>query len=165
VVLMQLSHAGRQTTRTITWSRHGSRGAEIMATLRKSSSLTRHPPMQSVTPSPLMPSTRTTDLVLPCLLPLLQRPASPQRPGHAHARRRSLWTCRREGRRSSRDDERCLPRAHPERFPHGPPTPRMPPTEVWINKPIPPAKEQHETKLVALQTSRILVSNLSTISG
>ena len=25
---------------------------------------------------------------------------------------------------------------HPERFPHGPPVPAMPPTEVWINQPI-----------------------------
>lgn len=40
--------------------------------------------------------------------------------------------------------------AHPERFPHGPPTPRQPPTEVWINKPILPAEGQPETKLVAL---------------
>ena len=24
---------------------------------------------------------------------------------------------------------------HPERFPHGPPVPALPPTEVWINKP------------------------------
>ena len=26
--------------------------------------------------------------------------------------------------------------AHPERFPHGPPTPPEPPTEVWINRPL-----------------------------
>jgi putative transposase len=40
--------------------------------------------------------------------------------------------------------------AHPERFPHGPPTPQLPPTQVWINKPIQTLEDEHETKLVAL---------------
>ena len=36
-------------------------------------------------------------------------------------------------------------RARPERFVHGRPTPKAPPTEVWINKPV----EEPETELVA----------------
>jgi putative transposase len=40
--------------------------------------------------------------------------------------------------------------AHPERFPHGPPVPRLPPTQVWINKPTENLEEQPEAKLVAL---------------
>jgi hypothetical protein len=37
--------------------------------------------------------------------------------------------------------------AHPERF--GPPIPQLPPTKVWINKPI-QLEVEHETKLIAL---------------
>jgi putative transposase len=40
--------------------------------------------------------------------------------------------------------------AHPERFPHGHPTPQLPPTEVWINKPIQNLEEHQETNMVAL---------------
>jgi putative transposase len=40
--------------------------------------------------------------------------------------------------------------AHPERFPHGPPTPQLPPTQVWINKPTAIPEAQPDAKLVAL---------------
>lgn len=40
--------------------------------------------------------------------------------------------------------------AHPERFPHGPPKPRKPPNEVWINKPKTSDDELQKTNLVAL---------------
>ena len=38
--------------------------------------------------------------------------------------------------------------AHPERFPHGPPSPALPPAQVWINPPTPGLLSPHSTQEV-----------------